>query len=607
MSLSAESQALVSALEQNLRSRFTSRLLSLENTVRILVSTIDLLMVDPQSETFTFVAKDGVRVNVPTDLAIKSSDYFKALITTEMKGESGNQVIVDEDSKLLKIIAQYITLESLPGMICIDKLESEEAYQLMEMSTRMLLPKVCSNLAERIETFTVLDVHILEKATRQVDSCGEDFEKAWKVVRDKAIQQVALNIGRKENANIEAVGPLATLACVVKLIEDETWPAEYSNGPCAEGDSLPSPNDFFLQISRPQNDKEKINLSVHISKENQVLVPITDWTGGLFDYHVKADPDFQTEDKLVQFYSSHTIEFIKDEVTRRKYVHSVNPDSMYKVQFRARMLKLQRQSWALTKYAQHHSKEPGDNGQGSAKHFILNSLIYFHNIGSEDAKSFCSLLCEYASRSFMRWRDNEDSVKLPSVLVQCIIKNDILLETEEIRVLRFLIKWAIHQAEMNAGFDVENLEPKDSSQNADSAASSVSVKEVGVGQESTVHSCNHADKLKLVEDALVKLEFNNVLSLVRFPYIPWKKYDTINKKERLFLCSRDLFVTLFSEALACQMGSPAPGEAAVARRQKRTEYGDIPSVSVPDAANAMAVLYSKLQLVNSSSPVTKGA
>jgi hypothetical protein len=206
MSLSAESQALVSALEQKFRSRFTSRLvrrlLSLENTVKNLASTIELVMADPQSETFTFVAKDGVLVNVPTDLAVKSSDYFKALIATEMKGESGHQVLMDEDFKLLKIIAQYIFLESLPGMICIDKLESEEAYQLMEISIRMLLPKVCSSLAERIETFTVLDVHFLKKASRQVDSCGEDFENAWRVVRDKAIQQVALNIRRKENANI---------------------------------------------------------------------------------------------------------------------------------------------------------------------------------------------------------------------------------------------------------------------------------------------------------------------------------------------------------------------------------------------------------------------
>jgi hypothetical protein len=111
----------------------------------------------------------------------------------------------------------------------------------------------------------------------------------------------------------------------------------------------------------------------------------------------------------------------------------------------------------------------------------------------------------------------------------------------------------------------------------------------------------------LVEDALVKLEFDNLLSLVRFPYISWEMYDTINEKERLCLCSRNFFVTLFSEALACQMGSTAPGLAALARRQKRTEYGDIPTVSVPDAANAMALLYSKLQLVNSSSPVTKGA
>jgi hypothetical protein len=231
---------------------------------------------------------------------------------------------------------------------------------------------------------------------------------------------------------------------------------------------------------------------VHISQENQVLVPITDWTGGLFEYQVKADPDLQTENKLVQYHLSCTIEFIKDKVTCRKYVHSINPDSMYKVQFRARMLKLQCQSWALTKYAQYDSIESGGNEPGAAKYILLNSLIYFHYLGSEDAKFFCSLLCEYASRSFMRWRDNADSLKLPPVLVQCIIKKNVLLETEEICVLQFMIKWAIHQAEMNAAVYVE-LEPEDSSQKADDVASSVSVKEDGMGQECTVHLCNHTD------------------------------------------------------------------------------------------------------------------
>ncbi len=174
-------------------------------------------------------------------------------------------------------------------------------------------------------------------------------------------------------------------------------------------------------------------------------------------------------------------------------------------------------------------------------------------------------------------------------------------------MLRVLVRWAIAQTEVICGFEVEKPASEDQIQAAaeDSCHDNeCPIETINNGQDIQERNV-HIDKVTPnvgINAALCELEFDTLLALVRFPFISWEQYDgTFDEQQKLFLCNREMFVTLFTEALTCQMGEKPAGEEAAGRCKARNRNYAIPDVSVSDAAKAMVQFYCKLRLVNPSS------
>jgi hypothetical protein len=181
-----------------LTSQQTAMLEERDNVIKNIQRQLDISF-RPNARTLTFLTKDGDRIILNADCVSQSSDYFRKLDSAEWRAGSSTNKDIDltnvVDAKILKIALLFVQHGgNCFAKLTLPSLAPNDAYDLMDLGTYMLLPDLCSDIANRIESITTLDHTILCRAFQQQGSCDADTAPAWRIVYRKAVDHVAQDI-----------------------------------------------------------------------------------------------------------------------------------------------------------------------------------------------------------------------------------------------------------------------------------------------------------------------------------------------------------------------------------------------------------------------------
>ena len=143
-------------------------------------------VLDGRMENLSLISRDFVKFKVSADLARANSAYIDSALSIGMKNGKINEIHLDTDPTVLKLLCLFILLgPDHLDLVDINITGSRTIFELMELSTQMLIPWLCSHLAANINC-SAFDVGMLTRASLQRDTCTLEIRDSWAVVYVKA-------------------------------------------------------------------------------------------------------------------------------------------------------------------------------------------------------------------------------------------------------------------------------------------------------------------------------------------------------------------------------------------------------------------------------------
>ncbi len=212
----------------------------------------------------------------------------------------------------------------------------------------------------------------------QKESCSSNFQSAWKVTYEKGCKQVASRIEKESlTPEFSSLDPNA-LADVIACVVDEPFPDAYaicSNGPDGKCVGTAS-NGFSLAVSA-NGDKASAYVSIVSNNIQSIQLNPRHETYGLFRVELTAEANKCTKRPLLacgeydHVSSSWNWASLFSSCNMRDYMHVGHPATLT-MGFKAAMLKLHRQCYALINYAA--ARSPEDGGRSGNKHSCISTI-----------------------------------------------------------------------------------------------------------------------------------------------------------------------------------------------------------------------------------------
>ena len=215
----------------------------------------------------SLISRDFKTVKLSADLAKLSSAYFESALSIGMKNGQNGEIHIDANSVVLRLLGSYILLgPDLLDLVEIKQLDTRTTFDLMELSTQMLIPWLCSHLAANIDCCT-FDVEMLKKASLQRDTCSSEFRDSWGIVISKAAQAIALDVKKYSITPEFGTIPGSVLTNVINLVDREPWPQLTDNTIYQGSDSASEVRKIstngFISTQRSANRQMEFSLRLY--------------------------------------------------------------------------------------------------------------------------------------------------------------------------------------------------------------------------------------------------------------------------------------------------------------------------------------------------------
>jgi hypothetical protein len=501
---------------------------SLEQTVKYFIESA-MPRPGDGGGTLTILSSNGKSIKVDRKLAISASPHIKMVM--EMNVNTNIVPLKEYGEIVIKTVVILLQLgEQHSGLMDLRKMDSSEAYNLMELCSCLDIPWACMKVAKDIDKITTLDAWFLTSAQRQLDTCLEPFQSAWKLVCEKATRNIVLNIEQHSLLPDFSKLPIRHLEELTRAVKDEEWPAQLTED---RSDS------FKLRVECVGN---KVHVHVAIASECKTALCFAEDKVADFRVMIIAKPNVkayvsgrvphQSEELTACIASQIVVENIfGDAQTQAEFAHG--PDGKtFTISFKAAMTSIHRQCFALINYVR-HSKGLGC-GRAAVDDcgMLLLALQHFHDRGCGYA---VSLLSSYAAKSFSWVRPCAGLLALSPLLVAGIIsRDDLATDKDESAVLGLVVRYAM---------------------------SIPAVPPTGV----------------LPADC-ASARFETLVRHVRFPYVPTAAIVArLSPEELAFVGRHPSYLALLTEAVGVQQGAqPAPDAEGAQRAAKRVRYGAMP-------------------------------
>ena len=397
----------------------------------------------------------------------------------------------------------------------------------------------CTRVANDIQQITILDARFYASAQKQLDTCGESFESAWKLVCDKAAKDIVLNIDQRSVLPDFSKIPLRHLEGLIREVKDEEWPAE-------------SPEDKSERFKlRVECVSGKVHVHVAVASECKTALCFAQDKVADFRVVIVAKSNAGTDPKRAPRRSEELTtciapqiiveNFFGDAQTRAAYAHG--PDGQtFRISFKAAMTSSHRQCFALINYVRRI--KGGGCAAADDCSMLLLALQHFHDHGGAYA---VSVLSSYAARSFRWVRPCAGLLALPPHLVAGIIsRDDLAADGDECAVLSLVADYAIA---------APAAPPPGRAGRANIRTDEA--KGPGPGASS---------------------RFEALVGHVRFPYVPTAAiFARLSPEQLAFVGRHPSYLALLTEAIGVQQGiQPAPYSEGARRAAKRARCGAMP-------------------------------
>ena len=518
----------------------------IENALRVmqenekLIKTLKTTLneeIEGQNQVIHITAKcrDTVRIN--RDMAISSSPMIKEILESEMKESKSGVISLDQyNINAIRVLVAYMRVgESHTDLVEVPELSADEFYNLLELTSYMRVPWAFQHLANQMERFVhSLDVPFLINVSSQVDTGHEGCP--WAKLFVISQESIAAKIEQHSSGCTFSQLNFHDLHNIIKLVKDEELSVDFSENQSAE-----SSNCFFLHTRASEG---KVVAFVQISRNHQSAFKSNSNKVGLFRFVLSATKSGRI-DKTWSGTSRQVCPrwgfsgLFHNERIQRLYCPGPGLKGL-KLSFKAGMVCLHRQAFALTSYA--CAKLGEDVASALEIHHVLSALAYFdQHSEDESARSLLMLLQEYAALSFDLTKDSAAWHRLPTPLVSGVLARHCLSARKEAEVLRFVVGYAMARPD----------HPPGSSSPADGAGA--------------------ADV------------FCSLVQHVRFPFISQQELDEVlTAEQRAFVARQPCYTPLIVEAAEVQQGKrPAPAApGSEERAAKRARYGAVPALDL---------------------------
>ena len=467
---------------------------------------------------------------------------IKEILESEMKESKSGVISLDQyNINAIRVLVAYMRVgESHTDLVEVPELSADEFYNLLELTSYMRVPWAFQHLANQAERFVhSLDVPFLINVSSQMETGHEECPWAKLFVISK--ESIAAKIEQHSTGCTFSQLNFHDLHNIIKLVKDEELSVEFSEN---HDQSAENSNGFFLHTCSSEG---KVKAYVRISRNHQFAFESNSHKVGLFRSVYSATKSGRIDDKEKTW--SRTCKGVsaaygckrlfRDERIQRLYCPGPGLKGL-KLFFKAGMVCLHRQAFALTSYA--CAKLGEDVASALEIDHVLSALAYFdQHSEDESARSLLMLLQEYAALSFDLTKDSAAWHRLPTPLVSGVLARHCLSARKEAEVLRFVVGYAMARPD----------HPPGSSSPADGAGA--------------------ADI------------FCSLVQHVRFPFISQQELDEVlTAEQRAFVARQPCYTPLIVEAAEVQQGKrPAPAApGSEERAAKRARYGAVPALDL---------------------------
>ena len=596
---------------QSIVTSVDKRLLDLEQSVQSLLCSHRICN---QTFLLTSESEQGtLSVPISMQAAMSRSDYFEKMMSIGMQEGANKQVhLGDVDADVLRILGDFIMLgPSCNDLIDIPKMDPAKAYRLMDVCTQMFLSYACTFLASKIESITDMDAKFLGRAYIQKESCINSFKSAWKLTYEKACKHVALTIEVVSLTPEFALLDLNPLADTILCVADEPFPEAYAN--CSDGNLKcegAARNGFCVKVNQ-HDDKVSAYVSIAADNDRAIELHSSHKKYGLFKVELTAEANKST---IKPFLICGEYDYVSDRWgwpslfssgDKSNYMHE-GGQAAFRMRFKAAMLKLHRQCYALINYARGRE----DSGSSSARDSpakgsqLLAALVHFNDVQMAStehdqrlaAGRMGSLLAQYAAKSFTVWLSEcrACAYSLPRAVVEEVIRQDCLDTGEDEQlVLAYVVGWGMQRvgraralcgsgpkakAAPGGGDSEEKTGPERCGEGGDGSEGGEDGEGSGSGEggegggedagESDGESGGGPPASCAAEAAAAMKaamsEADGLLCRVRLPYVPLPRLAALGRKQRLFAQRLPSYRALVTEAIARQLAAAAPAPASPA-------------------------------------------
>jgi hypothetical protein len=151
-------------------------------------------IMEGKMENLSLVSRDKVKLKISEDLAKSTSAYIESALNIGMTNGRNSEINLDADPKVLKTLGSFILLgPDHKELVDVQQMDTSTAFELMELSTQILIPWLCSHIAANID-ISGFNAIMLKKADLQRETCFSEFCESWALVFTKGAQSIAQNI-----------------------------------------------------------------------------------------------------------------------------------------------------------------------------------------------------------------------------------------------------------------------------------------------------------------------------------------------------------------------------------------------------------------------------